>query len=422
VFFLSIGAVVFITGIVTAGPVLVRYASIALDRLLQTWRAGESQIAGANLVRQSERTSITASTVMISMAILVVMGGMTTTLTSGYRNYLDKSMHADFYLLPQSILLGHGNVGAGPELSKRLRENPGVSSFTALRYGETAYKKLPLRIIGINPKTYPNVAGMLFSEGGPDKSYKPLDEGRSMIVNGPMAAKNNLKTGDAIMIDTPAGLRSYRIVGIGLDYMNFKLATAYISHINLAADFFEHSDQLFMIDKKKGADGSALATSLLKIVKDYPAFSLMSGAVWQKSQVKIFNISRYTLYTLMLILALPSLIALANTLGINVLERIREIGMLRAIGTTRIQIMRLIISESLFLTAMGLAVGVPAGIWFGYITVYASNLSGFVFEYFFPVAGIIITVIIGLLFGTAAAVFPARQAARLNIVTALHYE
>ena len=125
---------------------------------------------------------------------------------------------------------------------------------------------------------------------------------------------------------------------------------------------------------------------------------------------------------LMIGLALPSLIALINTLAINVIERTREIGMIRAVGGTRRQVRRMILAESLLLSGLGIAFGILAGLWMGYSLVGAMAVAGFALPYVFPATGVLVVVAVGLIFGVSAALVPARQAARLDIVTALHYE
>jgi putative ABC transport system permease protein len=111
-----------------------------------------------------------------------------------------------------------------------------------------------------------------------------------------------------------------------------------------------------------------------------------------------------------------------NTLAISVLARTREIGMLRAVGSTRRQVRRMVMAESLLLSAIGTALGIISGVWLGYSLVLATNSSGFIVPYSFPWDGIIATVVIGLSFGVIAALIPARSAARLNVVDALHFE
>jgi putative ABC transport system permease protein len=92
------------------------------------------------------------------------------------------------------------------------------------------------------------------------------------------------------------------------------------------------------------------------------------------------------------------------------------------VGATRKQVRRLILAESLLLTATGMAFGLLAGLWLGYVLVGAINVGGFPVPYSFPLAGILVTLVVGLLFGVVGALIPARHAARLDIVAALAYE
>ena len=201
-----------------------------------------------------------------------------------------------------------------------------------------------------------------------------------------------------------------------------KAATGYISQANLAADFNESSDLFILVNKAPGADAAAAQAAIEGVVKSYPSFSVLAFGGWRDSQLQLFQKATVGLYILMIALALPSLIALINTLAINVIERTREIGMLRAVGGTRRQIRRMIVAESLLLAAFGTAFGVLSGLWLGYALTGALSVSGFALTYDFPLATVLIAVAVGMLFGVIASVLPARQAARLDIVTALHYE
>ena len=104
------------------------------------------------------------------------------------------------------------------------------------------------------------------------------------------------------------------------------------------------------------------------------------------------------------------------------IERTREIGMLRAIGATRRQVRRIVMTESLLLAAIGTAFGLLAGLYLGYVMILGLSTAGYPVDYVFPAGGLVAAVAIGLLLGVVAALFPARQAARMNIVRALRYE
>jgi putative ABC transport system permease protein len=120
-------------------------------------------------------------------------------------------------------------------------------------------------------------------------------------------------------------------------------------------------------------------------------------------------------------LALPTLLALLNTLAISVLARTREIGMLRAVGATRRQVRGMVVAESMLLAGVGVSFGIAGGLVLGYALVSAAN-SSFPMPYVFPWWGITTAVIAGFTFALLAAVIPSQQAAKLDIVAALHYE
>lgn len=134
-----------------------------------------------------------------------------------------------------------------------------------------------------------------------------------------------------------------------------------------------------------------------------------------------FEAAFSVMYALFGLLAFPSFIAMLNTLAIGVIERTREIGMIRAVGATRGQIGSMVTAEALLLAAIGTLFGVVAGWYLGFTFISAMG-TVFPMGYAFPASGIIVAVVFGLLFGVLAAIIPARQASRLDIIQALHYE
>ncbi len=421
--FSGLSAILFLVGLVMVAPALVRPIATFFGRILTLIFAREGNLAQGNLSRQPGRAAITASAMMIGLAVVLALAGMISSFSVKFMDYLDKSLGADYLFMPQSLILTGGNVGAGPELIQQIRQTEGVSAVTSLRVGLTEANGKSLQVIGIDPQTYPTASGLVFTAGKENQVYAQLAQGRSMIINGIYSAQNNLKVGDQLSLLTPEGNPVvYVVAGIGMDYMNAKLATAYISQANLEKDFHQTTDLLVMVRQQPGADATSVRSALQIIAKKYPAFSFINAETFKASQKQVFDSVMYFIYLLMFGLAFPSLIALVNTLVINVLERTREIGTLRAVGSTRKQIRRMILAESLLLAAMGTAFGILAGIWLGYALVGTLGGAGFTLTYVFPSAGILVTVAVGLIFGILAAIIPARQAASLEIVEALRYE
>jgi len=162
----------------------------------------------------------------------------------------------------------------------------------------------------------------------------------------------------------------------------------------------------------------AFSRTVLNRVKNIQGIRALTGSL--SRTVNDMAMSFYVI--LLLVLTLPSLVAILNTLAIGVIERTREIGMLRAIGSTRGQVRLMVLAEALLLAAIGTAFGLLAGLYLGYVLVLGLSAGGFPVTYTFALTGIVAAIAAGLVFGVLAALIPARQAAQLEIILALRYE
>lgn len=418
----GLGAVVFLIGIAMLAPAVVNPIAEFASRPLETFFAREGAIARSNLQRNPGRSAVTVTAVMLGLASIVAMITVVTSIFAGFTSYLTKSMSADYLVMPQSIVLGQGNLGAGPQLADRVRSTPGIAASSSLRLSMAKLGDTQVQVIGIEPATYLKVASFDWNAGSSDAAVTQLGTGRWVIANGIYASQNGLVVGQQLTLDTPNGPRVYHVAGIGNDYLNAKLSTLYTSQANMSRDFNNTADLLVMANRTPGADPAATRARLAKIVADFPAFRLYESQTWLDEQLKTFNSTIVIFDVLVAALALPSLLALVNTLAISVLARTREIGMLRAVGATRRQIKRMVLAESLLLSVIGTVFGAIAGLWLGYALVAAMAAVGWQMPYAFPWAGLAATVVVGIVFGVLAALGPARSASKLDVVAALHQE
>jgi putative ABC transport system permease protein len=416
------GAVTFLIGIALVAPAVINPISQVASRPLELLFAREGAIARSNLQRNPGRSAVTVTAVMLGLASIVAMISMVTSIFAGFTSYLDKSLSADYLVMPQSIILGQGNVAAGPRLGAQLRDTPGIAAVSTLRLSKAKSDGGEVQVIGIDPDTYLKVAAFDWNAGSTDHAVAQLSSGRWVIANGIYAAQHNLVVGQAVQLDTPNGTRTYHLAGVGNDYLNAKLSTLYTSQANLQRDFAITADLLLMANRTVTADATATTTRVERLVSGFPAFRLYESQTWRAEQLNTFNQTIVIFDVLVAALALPSLLALVNTLTISVLARTREIGMLRAVGATRRQIRRMVMAESLLLSVIGTAFGAVAGLWLGYALVVAMGAIGWQMPYSFPWAGLLATVVVGITFGVLAAIGPARSASRLDVVAALHQE
>jgi putative ABC transport system permease protein len=421
---IGLGGVLFVSGLILAAPALVNPIANVFGGLAARIfaRDGTAALAEGNLSRQPSRAAITASTTLIALAILVMAAGLFASVEIGFGRVLRRSLGSDFILLPPALAVWGTNVGADPALADGLRDIDGVGVVSTLRFAPTLINGVAVSAMGIDPVSYPQVSSLTFTRGEEQEAYAALSAGRALIVNGILATTAQVGVGDEVELVTPTGRRAYEVVAIAGDYLNAKIATAYISHGNIAADFGRNEDVLIQLNLEAGADRVSAEAALRDALRSYPQFRLIAGLEFIEENLQIFETAWAGIYGMVIFLAVPSLIAMVNTLAIGVIERTREIGMLRAVGATRTQVRMIVVTEALILSGIGTAFGLLSGIYLGYMAVQAMSEAGFPLEYAFPAAGAVVAIAAGILFGALAAVIPARQAARLEIVQALRYE
>ena len=419
---IGLGGLLFLAGLILVTPMLLRPIAWAFGRLT-AWmyaRQGISDLAQGNLTRQPGRVSVTVSATMIGLAIVVALGSMTSSLNGMMEPLLRRTLGSDYLFIPPSISVWSSDMGANSEFAASLQAIDGVGDVSTLRFAAATANGAPISLMGINPVAYPKISGLLFSEGD-DSAYGQIASGRNMIVNGSFLTTLQVQVGDTVEVTTPNGAVEYTIVAAATDMLNAKVVTAFISQDNLAADFGRTDDVFIQLNLAPGADAAAVDTQIKLVAAEYPQFTVLAGKGYIDQMMGMIKAVFVGMYFMLAFLAFPSFIAMLNTLTINVLERTREIGMIRAVGGTRKQARRMVLAEALLLAAVGTTFGLLAGLYLGYVIVQGLAVM-FPMEYIFPLDGIIGGIAIGLIFGALAAIIPARQAAKLQVVEALRYE
>ncbi len=418
----GLGAVAVLTGLVLVAPALIKPLSSALATMVRPFAPATADLSSSNVTRQPGRAAATAAAILVSLAVVVAVLGVVTSLYAGFFDYIDKSLGSDFVFIPNGLILGGANVGADESFVRRIGDTPGVADVATMRLGQAEINGARVQVVGIDPEVYPRVASFTFSAGSDASDIAKLGEGRTMLVNGITSGQQGLTVGKRVAVQTPNGLKYYTVEGVATDYLNAKLSTLYVSQENLKEDFNVTSNVLVLANAKPTAALPAVKASLSRLVADYPQFVLYDSVGFKANQSEIFSQSFVVFDILIAMFALPTLLALLNTLAISVLARTREIGMLRAVGTTRGQIRGMVVAEALLLAAVGVAFGIAGGVALGYALVYALNSTMYVMPYYFPWSGIVVAIVSGFSFALLASIIPARTAAKLDIVAALHYE
>jgi putative ABC transport system permease protein len=181
---------------------------------------------------------------------------------------------------------------------------------------------------------------------------------------------------------------------------------------------YDNPQNLYSFVQMKGGESDANKATLKRILAGFPNAKVQTKQEFIDNQIGALNAILNVLYVLLALSVIVSLFGIINTLVLTVFERTRELGMLRAVGMTRRQTRRMIRHESIITALIGGIIGIVLGIVLGGLL--AARVDFIVFAV--PVTQLVIFAVLVILVGIVAAIFPARRAARLNVLEALQYE
>ena len=187
----------------------------------------------------------------------------------------------------------------------------------------------------------------------------------------------------------------------------------------LARDFGERKDAIGLVDVAAGADSSVVQKRIKALLKArFPEAEVKTGDELIASQSDQVNQLLGLIYGLLSLAVLISLFGIVNTLVLSISERTREIGMLRAIGMSRKQVRKIVRWEAVITAMIGGIIGCVLGLCLSVL--FTRAIDGFKLS--IPVGSLIVLVLLSAVAGVVAAVWPARRAARLDVLQALAYE
>jgi putative ABC transport system permease protein len=397
-------------------PVLVRPLAALFSPALRLLFGVEGRMAAANATRNRGRTALTASALMVGISLVVAFSALGGSLLGSIRDYLDGSLGSDYVVQPAQQ---NSDAGFSAKLPEEISRVQGVERTTSIVSSFRQDGKRVDAIFGVD-ENYPEIFRVNYAAGGADAFSKLKDGGA--LVGKQFAEDRKIGVGSKIEIPGPKGRKKYPVEGILKNDVIGGGTGIYLSKKTLADDFNETESEFLAVKARPGSDRDALERKIKEILKDYPQFTLYSNAEWKAQIENDFNRQYVFFYAIMGVSVAVSAFGVVNTLSMSVFERTREIGILRAVGTTRLQIGRLIIDEGVVISLIGCLVGVALGSLLGYLFVRGSGAGGFEIDFYYPRLPALAALLSGLFIGVFAGLLPARSAARKSIVEAVQYE
>jgi putative ABC transport system permease protein len=366
------------------------------------------RLARDNALRNAARTANTAAALMIGLALVTFVAVLAKGLKASDAHAVNNQVSAAYVVQAQNQWQGLP-ISVGDAVGRV----PGVEVASAVRYERAKAFGANIDAYGVDAKTIGSLFAFDWKQGS-NASLHRLD-GDGALVHDTFADKHHLTVGSGFTLTTP-GARRVRLVVKGV-YASSKLDSLIgdvaVSHGTFDRNFQSPRDQYVFVDT---ADGGRLQRAL----KQFPDARILTRSEFVKDRTKDMNNVLSMLYALLGLCVIVSLFGMVNTLVLGVFERTREIGMLRAVGLSRRQTRRMIRHESIITALIGAALGLPVGVFLAAAVIH--KLSKYDVTFSVPVISLAVFAWVAVLAGIAAAVFPARRAARLNVLAALQYE
>ena len=349
---------------------------------------------------------------MIGLALVTLVAVLAAGIVTTFRSAVDDLWkNADYALTAQN------NFSPIPvSVSDTAAKAPGVEAVGDVRAGQAKAFGDVYNATAVTPST-----SKIFSldwKDGSDAVLAQLGDDGAFVDEG-FADDHNLQVGSSFRQTFPNGETApFRVKGI------FKPPTggSPFGPVTISAKtwdrFNDQPQNLYSFVIMSGGETDANQTALDSALQDFPNAKVQTRQEFVDNQISGLNSVLNILYILLALSVLVSFFGIVNTLVLTVFERTREIGMLRAVGMTRRQVRRMIRHESIITSAIGGILGILLGIALGALLVARVDFIDFTL----PVTQLIIFAVAAIVVGIIAAIFPARRAARLNVLQALQYE
>lgn len=421
-----VGMLVFLLGLAFFCPALIHYAVKGLWRSTLTlpgvsWV--EARLASDSLRRNPTRSGITVATLVISLAAIFTIAAFVNSVRGSLLAWVNQMVTADLIVSSGARTAGPRNVPLKEEPLPGLKSIPGVKIIDLYRLIRSTYQGKPIVIESFSARDSAGVRNLPLIGGGGAQALREMGEGKGVIISESFQSKFAKGANDIVDLSTPSGRVLFKVLGVYVDYSSDS-GSVLIDRALYKKYWRDDLVDAFDLWLEPGADQQQV---IQKIRNDYGAkyqLFISTHGELRDAVVRIMEQSFIVNYAVEIVAVVVAIFSVINTLLASVLDRTREIGVLRAIGATQAQVRRMIVMEAGWMGLLGGLVGVFAGSVMAYhhVVYNTKMLTGWTFQFYYPYGVAALSLVAAVALCLAAGYGPAKQAAATPIVSAIGYE
>jgi putative ABC transport system permease protein len=404
----GIGAGLVLLAVIVLGPVVAGPIARVLGAPLRWFRGVTGVMARRNAVRNPRRTAGTATALVIGVAVVALFTVVAASIRASIDEAVDQQVAGDLVVRPASFGIG----GVDPGLVEAIGRLPETGDAVAIGMA-------PMRVEGSDRfVSVADPAGLdrVIDLGVVDGSVSALGDGEIAVSEG-YAEGRGLGRGDALDVRHVDGTTER--LPIGLLYRNETLVDDVVVPSPVVRGHVpEVGAQLAVMTAADGVTVAELEQAVEGVTDRYPSLSVQDREEYAETVGRSVDQMLVLVYALLALSIGIALMGIANTLSLSTLERIREIGLLRAVGQSRRQVRSMVRWEAVVVATLGTLVGMAVGVWSAWVVLRAAASSE-IDVVAIPVPTLAIVLLVGAAAGILASARPARRAARTQVLQAI---
>ncbi|MFE6161253.1 ABC transporter permease [Streptomyces sp. NPDC056486] len=416
---LGLGLVLTLIATVIAGPLLVRPVIRVLGGAFPALFGSVGRMSQRNALRNPRRTGATAAALMVGLALVSGMSVASASMTKSFDEQIDKTLGADF------VVQNSNFVPFSREITEKVRDTEGAGLVVRQRFAPVKVsmpdgKSVETTAAGYDPRL-DDVAHVTYVSGDTSKALAP----GNIAMQRDFARDHKIRMGSKLPVEFPGGRKTELTVGALTDQPGaegFGVEGGLFFGMETVEEFVPGGqDSALYVNAAPGTGPDTLRDRLEKTLDPFPQVQVRDQADYKDLIREQIAVMLYLVYALLGLAIIIAVLGVVNTLALSVVERTREIGLLRAIGLARRQLRRMIRLESVVIAVFGALLGLALGLVWGVAAQQVLALQGMT-AFAIPWTTVIAVLIGSVVVGLAAALLPALRASRMNVLAAIAHE
>ncbi len=421
-----IGMLVFLLAMSLFCPLVivgsVRRVWQCLGRLPGISRA-EVRLVSDGLQRSALRSGIAVATLVISLAAIFTIAAFVNSVRGSLLAWVDQMVTADLIVSSAARTAGPRNVPLREDLLPGLEKIPGVKVVDLYRLIRSSYQGKPVLIESFSAQASAQVRKLPMAEGDGAQTLSGMAAGAGVVISESFQSRFGGGAGETIRLSTPSGLIPFKILGVYVDYSSDS-GSVLIDRSLYKKYWQDDLVDAFDLWLESGRYQSGVIQEIKQAYGEQYQLFISTHGELREAVVKIMEQSFIVNYAVEIVAVVVAILSIINTLLASVMDRTREIAILRAIGATQAQIRRIVMMEAGWMGLLGGMLGLFAGSLMAYHHVVYNTkvLTGWTFQFYYPYDLALLSLLASISLCLAAGYGPAKQAAAKPIVAAIGYE